>query len=109
MSPFWSCSGTELHVSRICVELTASADTLTGAAEGTTKKQKQKQKPRSVWTFKNKGLIFTQIVELSLKQQCVLSIFAGVRLNLQENNSHANLFHRTTNSINPGHRELNFT
>lgn len=37
MRPFWSCSGTEAHVSKIWVELTATADTFSGAAEGTAK------------------------------------------------------------------------
>ena len=39
MSPFWSGSGTEAHVSKIWVELTASADTFSGAAEGTARNE----------------------------------------------------------------------
>ena len=45
MSPFWSGSGTEAQVSKIWVELTASADTFSGAAEGTARNELKRLAP----------------------------------------------------------------
>lgn len=91
MSPFWSCSGTDAHVSKIWVELTASADTFSGAAEGTAKNQWSRlaSKVQSIYVQRSSFHPNNPVVlEIAMYSEH----FVVIRLNLQEYNGHVNLF-----------------